>query len=193
MELSQIEKLIEFIINNDTLMSSIIVASIGCLGVFITARYSVKTALASKEKQHQMDIDLENRKNKFELYQKWYEIMKLTMQGESNKKVETKTLDFFRESMFYASKETISAILDFKVSSITTDNSKFNVLFKVENILFKMRNDLNLSNKGLKKGDLLKVIMSDPREIDEILKSQRIITRLKVYLFNLINTIRKGK
>lgn len=193
MEINQIERLTSFIINNETLMTATIVSSIGFLGVFFTARYSVKTAIASKEKQHQMDVDLENRKNKLELYQKWIEIMKLIFKEGNSKKLESKTVDFYQESMFYASKDTILAILSFKNSANNINGNIGDTLFKVENILIQMRNDLNLSNKGLKKGDLIKIIIVDPREVDIMLKNQKIATRFKNYVLTLIKIIKKDK
>ena len=44
------------------------------------------------------------------------------------------------------------------------------VILLVDDLLQAMRKDLGLSNWGLGRGDLMKMLLTDPEKVDEILK-----------------------
>lgn len=153
------------ILKEKEVISVIIASIIGFAGVSITAFCSVKASIASKERQHRIEIELENRKNKLEIYKKWLDIMKSTF-NNNHKNLDDKIKNFFYDSMFYASDDTIRSILDFKIAAY----KKENVALQVENILLQLRKELNLSNKNLKKGDLIKIVLKNPEELDKFIK-----------------------
>jgi hypothetical protein len=74
---------------------------------------------------------------------------------------------FKKDLLLWGSPKVVKAILFFQDTSI---NNPSNILSSVDNLYQAMREDIGLSNKKLENNELIKIFLSDPKEIDKLEK-----------------------
>jgi hypothetical protein len=90
--------------------------------------------------------------------------------------LQTKYVSLNRKLLLWSSPEVMTAWLEFRAyaqssSTQTTANPKdgLRTLVYMDEVLRAMRSDLQLSNSGLKKGDLVKSFLTDPETLNSVL------------------------
>ncbi len=109
-----------------------------------------------------VDILMETKKEEFDK----------THKEELSANLEKKFIDFTRDLILWGSPEVIKTFKKFRESSGLAPSPK--IIVFVDDILLAMRKDLGHSNFGLKKGDLIKLFLKDPHELDRILKDAKV-------------------
>jgi hypothetical protein len=74
---------------------------------------------------------------------------------------------FKKDLLLWGSPKVVKAILFFQDTSI---NNPTNILSSVDKLYQAMREDIGLSNKKLENNELIKIFLSDPKEIDKLEK-----------------------
>lgn len=133
--------------------------------------------------QHQTkirEIQETHRSKKVELYNEFMEMMfdfldkekqgkyKSVAEGKLPREVELKFMKFHRGLITWGSSDVIQKYIAFR--NYANMPKSANLLKYVNDLLMSIRKDLGNSNFMLKKGDLLKVFIIDPDEIDKLYK-----------------------
>jgi len=121
------------------------------------------------------DISEAHRPHKIEIYRSFLEKFIGFVQTSKNrndkqneaelKKMEKFIHQFNRESILWASPKVLQL---YKQFSTKASNDSVRSLEVMDHLLREIRKDLGHSNRGLKKGDLMKVFLSDPEEFDKL-------------------------
>ena len=90
-----------------------------------------------------------------------------TMGADATKKMEDFFIDFTTKVMLWGSPDVLQHYGAFRRIGKKSDP---NILLLVDDILQAMRKDLGLSNWGLMRGDLIKMLLTDPESLDAITK-----------------------
>lgn len=80
----------------------------------------------------------------------------------------TQIFQFKKDLLLWGSPKVISAILEFENSA--KNNSPL-ILASINNLYQSMREDIGLSNKKLKKHELIKIFLSDPEEVEKLIQN----------------------
>jgi hypothetical protein len=79
--------------------------------------------------------------------------------------------EFHTDILLWASPRVIRTWLHFRNASDTSKGVQ--TLIAMDNLIRAMRADLGLGNRLLSKGDLIKVLLSDPHEMDAMVRNQK--------------------
>lgn len=142
---------------------------------------SVIAVIYNHRRTKEREIAEAHRPQKIEVYKKFMEmyvnIIKsgkkgqiLTGSGELPEDLENSFFEFTRDVIVWGSPDVIKAYSAFR--SISGD--KYNIIFRVDEMLREIRKDLGNSNKGIKSGDLIKLFLTDPENLDAILQDKKI-------------------
>ncbi|MFW3382990.1 hypothetical protein ACN2C1_00615 [Aliarcobacter butzleri] len=123
------------------------------------------------------EIDEAHRNKKIEVYNKFITISTNMLAGENpqipgikpytDEELVENIFRFKQDLLLWGSPKVIQAILLFERNS---KNKEF-VLESVNNIYKAMREDIGLNNSELKDFELIKIFLSDPEEIDSLIKT----------------------
>lgn len=117
-----------------------------------------------------------HRDRKVEIYARFGQLLidlqQAAKRGEADELLESKQIygsivDFNRDVLLWASPSVVRAFLEFRLESNTPNPL---VLVKMDNMLRAIRNDLGLSNRRLRRGDLVKLFLKDPSEFEKMLR-----------------------
>lgn len=155
---------------NDNIIAAFVAALTAVFGYWYTQKQS-------KEK----DIAESHRSKKIELCQSFMDIL-LSMMNASreNKPVDPKNIDKELLDKFnninsgiilWGSPNIIKSWLLFKQES--KPDSTATPLFRMDDVLRAFRKELGHSNRGLKEGDLIKIFLKDPSEIDKLIQQRK--------------------
>lgn len=98
---------------------------------------------------------------------------KLVHQAEMMKKIQDGFLSFSKKLLLWGSPEVLQKYQEFRSFGQAPENAGDpRVLLYGDDVFGAMRKDLGLTNEGLKRGDLMKLFISNPQEIDRLLKRQ---------------------
>ncbi len=78
-------------------------------------------------------------------------------------------ITFTRDLIVWGSPNVIKAYENFKLGSLTSGT---NAVLLVDDILREIRSDLGNSNRGIKRGDLIKLFLKDPQELDKMMQKE---------------------
>lgn len=149
----------------------------------IAALTAVFGYLYNQRKSKLRDIAETHRLQKVELYKSFMDmtvnILMKTKTGELNElpdgqipsDLEKQFMHFTRDLISWGSPEVIKTFKKFRDSSEHGPNPQVIVL--VDDILHAMRKDLGHSNFGLRRGDLIKLFIKDPHEVDKLLQGSQ--------------------
>ncbi len=94
-----------------------------------------------------------------------------TMQSQ----LQEKYLSFSKKVLLWGSPGVIKRFLEFRefsqnMGQQANKESPMRLLLLMDNVYREMRRDLGLDNSNLDRGDLVKVFLTDPKELDKVLK-----------------------
>lgn len=156
--------------------SEVVAALIATAGtVLVTILAHVAERLYSRRK----DAEESHRPKKIDCYTKFFDsVIRFTQthdetQGEQRMKKREQQLvndlrDFTREAILWASPSVMRAYKEFS-TTVATEPEKGMLL--MDTLMREIRRDLGHSNKGLNRGDLLKMFLRNPGELDTLLKN----------------------
>lgn len=130
---------------------------------------SVFTIVYAKSREHRLTIQKEQRAKKAEIYEKfiglWFDILFSEKIG-TQRPTEKDLLEFFhrftKELIAWGGDNVIKQFSLFRTKSAEQSEQLPIELFNIfEKMLFEIRTDLGHKNKNLKKGDLLKLFITD--------------------------------
>jgi len=155
----------------DKTIQSTIIASIG------TVLASVGAVIYNQRRAKEREISESHRPMKIEVYKNFMQMMFEFLgsskapkpdQIKSMRNLEKGFVVFTREIIAWGSPEVIRVYSQFRNSAI--DKQNYELLLIFDELLREMRSDLGNSNKRIKKGDLIKLFLTDPEKLDVLLK-----------------------
>lgn len=151
--------------------SQIAAATIAFAGTVIAG---IGAVVISQQRIKVREIAESHRPNKTELYITFItEVVGMMRAGISannpdpnvTKHFEDFFFDFTTRAMLWASPSVLKSYAAFRRAG-----NDPNILFLVDDTLQAMRKDLGLRNWGLSRGDLIKMLLTDPESLDTLLK-----------------------
>jgi hypothetical protein len=96
---------------------------------------------------------------------------KLVRQAEMTEKIQGGFLSFSKKLLLWGSPEVLRTYQRFRSYGQAPANAGGpHVLLYADDVFTAMRKDLGLANEGLYRGDLMKLFITDPEEIDRLLR-----------------------
>ncbi len=150
--------------------SQVVAASIAFLG---TVTAGIGAVVISQQRTKSREIAEAHRQIKTEMYASFIEEIvgamrkgagKPDLSPRVQKHLEDFFFDFTTKAMMWGSPGVLRAYTRFR----RTDGSP-DIVLMVDDVLRAMRKDLGLSNRGLARGDLIKLLITDPETLDEVL------------------------
>jgi len=160
--------MIKGIVGFDEKMAAAIIAA--CTTVIV----SVATVVYTQQKTKTREIDNSHRPQKVEIYKRFMAkavvgLLRATKENrikspEYQRELEELFFSFTGEVIVWGSPSVIRAYSAFRSAGADP-----NILLRVDDLLQAMRKDLGNSNWGLTRGELIKLFITDPEKLDEIL------------------------
>ena len=158
-----------------TLKPEVIAAIIGAMATVFAGLAAV---IITNKQSKQRDIDESHRSKKVEIYKGYLDTVSglmastnenVSKNGLSDQELVDYLVEFKTALLLWGSPEVIKYQLEFERVCGNPD-----LVFTAVNNLYKaIREDIGLSNKGLSSHELVKMYLSDPSELDEILASNK--------------------
>jgi hypothetical protein len=157
------------VVGLDEKMSAAIIAA--CTTVFV----SVATVVYTQQKTKSREIDNSHRPQKMEIYKRFMEKAVVgLLKASKEKKFETPEFQNELEELFFSftgdvivwgSPAVIRAYTAFRNTGANPE-----VVLRIDDLMQAMRKDLGNSNWTLNRGDLIKLFITDPEKLDELMK-----------------------
>jgi hypothetical protein len=149
-------------------VASFVTGLIGLSGILLAQWYSKKK-----------EISESHRPAKVEVYERFFDIVETFMADTKSSDSDLDAVDLpaglvkeltkmSRGMVVWASPDVILAWSKFRTFS-NNKNEKEPVLLVVDDLMQAIRKDLGNSNFGLKRGDVIKMYISNPSEVDDLL------------------------
>lgn len=155
------------------------------LGTVIAAATALAGVLYTQWQAKSREIAEGHREKKVELYNLYFDIVESFMaqakssdeepgeepgeELELTKEMEKQFTELNRGLIIWASPKVLKAWSTFRENATSNKNT----LLYVDDVLQAIRKDLGNSNFGLQRGDALKVMLSNPKELDEVIASEK--------------------
>ncbi|MBL1379391.1 hypothetical protein [Zobellella iuensis] len=148
------------------------------IGAMATVFVGIAAVIISQKQSKQRDIDESHRPKKVEIYTKFLDAVSglmaaqnenVSKKGMTDQELVNYLVEFKTELLLWGSPQVIKRQLEFEEVS----RSNGNIFTAVNNLYKAIREDIGLSNKGLNSHELVKMYLSDPGELDEILASNK--------------------
>lgn len=151
----------------------------GLIGATALIFASIVSIIIQKRSEQKLNIQIEHRKNFGPIFEKFINnvLINVLLADKLGKKPLSKTdlvkviADFTRDILVWGSNDVLNAYQDFRklgnLDSNSADDDKFRLVYAMEDLILAMRKDLGHSNKGLNRGDILRLFVND---IDNYLK-----------------------
>lgn len=155
----------------DNQVAASIIAAVGTILAALVATLYAQRRSAIRE------IAESHRPKKVEIYSRFMDVL-IENQKNSNKGLEQddlteKFVDFFyeftKDTLVWASPSFLRAYRAFKDAG---GKGGVNLLLLMDDMLREIRADLNISNKGIQRGDLIKMFLKDSSELDRALAGE---------------------
>lgn len=187
-----------FWITRAGLQKDITVAVVAAAGTILA---SVVVVSITQYNTKQMEVAEAHRLKKVEVYSEFGDLVfsifrmikiadRTDIEDEQKKallkgaqsELEEKYSSFSKKLLLWGSPEVINSWLVFMAKSRSveankddgeaTQNAIMNLLY-MDDVFREMRDDLELSNRGLKEGDLVKAFLTDPEKLDPFIQTRR--------------------
>ncbi len=153
------------------------VAIIAASGTVLAA---VAAALYVQRRTKEREIFEAHRPQKIEVYKQFMETIVTVLRKSKDESVDTSSeafakefeeffITFTRDLIVWGSPNVIKAYENFRLGSSTSGT---NAVLLVDDILREIRSDLGNSNRGVKRGDLIKLFLKDPQELDKMMQKE---------------------
>lgn len=148
------------------------------IGAMATVFVGIAAVIISQKQSKQRDIDESHRPKKVEIYTKFLDAVSglmvaqnenVSKKGMTEQELVDYLVEFKTELLLWGCPQVIKRQLEFEEVS----RSNGNIFTAVNNLYKAIREDIGLSNKGLNSHELVKMYLSDPGELDEILASNK--------------------
>lgn len=151
----------------------------GLIGATALIFASIVSTVIQKRSEQELNIQIEHRKNFGPIYEEFINnvLIRVLLADKLGKKPLSQTdlvkviADFTRDILVWGSNDVLNAYQDFRklgnLGSNIADDDKFKLVYAMEDLILAMRKDLGHSNKGLNRGDILRLFVND---IDNYLK-----------------------
>lgn len=157
------------IVGLDEKMAAAIIAA--CATVFV----SVATVVYTQQKTKSREIDNSHRPQKMEIYKRFMDkavvgLLKATKEKkfetpEFQKELEELFFSFTGDVIVWGSPAVIRAYSAFRNTGANPE-----IVLRIDDLMQAMRKDLGNSNWSLNRGDLIKLFITNPEELDELMK-----------------------
>jgi len=143
-----------------------------------TVTAGIGAVVVSQQRTKKREIAESHRPKKTEIYSGFIRFTVETMRSSKSKKSADATsaaklekwfFEFTQDIMLWGSPKVLNAYTAFRTAG-QQENPQ--VIILVDDILRAMRKDLGLSNWGLQRGDLIKMLLTDPEKVDAMLKER---------------------
>jgi hypothetical protein len=156
------------VVGLDEKISAAIIAA--CTTVFV----SVATVVYTQQKTKSREIDNSHRPQKMEIYKRFMDKAVVgLLKASKEKKFETPEFQKELEELFFSftgdvivwgSPAVIRAYTAFRNTGANPD-----IVLRIDDLMQAMRKDLGNSNWTLNRGDLIKLFITDPEKLDELM------------------------
>jgi hypothetical protein len=146
----------------------IITAALTIISIFVSKNVEQNTLIANELRQKKTPVYEEYIKFLFKIL----ESQKAGKKTLSEQELTEFMLKFIQQLLVWGADDVIIAFLKFKQASNSHSDGPHAVLFATEDLLLAIRRDLGHKNKGLSKGTLLGIFITD---MDELEKQRTII------------------
>ncbi|MCZ6802687.1 MAG: hypothetical protein O7D86_01815 [Proteobacteria bacterium] len=153
------------------LKKEVLAALIGAIG---TVFVGVAAAIISQKQSKQRDIDESHRPTKVEIYKRYMDAVSgllakenenVSKEGMSDQELVDYLVEFKTEILLWGGPKVLKCQLEFD----ETSRNGGNIFVAVDNLYKAIREDIGLSNRGLNNLELVKMYLSDPGELDEMM------------------------
>ena len=163
------------------LFSQVKDVDVNIIAAFVASSTAVFGYWYTQRQSKFRDISESHRPKKVELYNTFMDILERTLRPtiyKDEKEIDPDNLpddikdlffEFNRGVIVWGSPSMIKTWLKFRVET-SKPSVGYNSLLLMDNVLRSIRKDLGNSNSGLKEGDLVKIFLKDPTELDEKLE-----------------------
>ncbi len=96
--------------------------------------------------------------------------------AEQLKEITQGYLDFSKKLLLWGSPEVVKAYENFRRYGQESQDlpnkqqTSAEIIYRVDDVFRSMRSDLGLNNRGLARGDLVKLFLTDPQTLDQLLR-----------------------
>jgi len=155
--------------------SEVVGAIIACAGTVIAG---IGAVVISQQRTKAREIAESHRPKKTEIYSEFIKMVVGIMRTQKSKKnatadpseeLEEFFFSFTTDVMLWGSPGVLRSYGEFRRVG---QQKNPNVILMVDDILQAMRKDLGLSNRGLNRGDLIKMLLTDPEKVDELVQKR---------------------
>lgn len=150
--------------------------SAAIIGGMTTVMAGIIVAVLTQRQIKNRELDEAHREKKVEIYHRFLEVIAQTILKKnpnvsikvlSDKELINYIVSFKTDLILWGSPKVINALLKFEHSSKNREDS---VLLVVDELYRAIREDIGLSNHGLKQNQLIKIFLTDPEEADKLSK-----------------------
>ena len=145
-----------------------------------TVLAAVAAALYVQRRTREREIFEAHRPQKIEIYKQFMETVTNVLRKSKDENADTSSealakeyedffIDFTRDLIVWGSPNVIKAFENFRLGSTVSGT---NAVLLVDDILREIRNDLGNSNRGINRGDLIKLFLKDPQELDKMIQKE---------------------
>ena len=148
------------------------------LGAVATVFVGLAGVLYTQTKIKQREIDNSHRSRKVEIYKKFLSMVaRVLAQGAEIEgiapleegELARYMIEFKSDVILWGSAPVVKAALEFSRAGHSTEH----MAVVVENLYRAIREDIGLSNSGLARGDLFKMYLKNPDELDRLISEKR--------------------
>lgn len=159
-----------------TLQKEILAALIGAVA---TVFAGIAVVIITQKQSKQRDIEESHRPKKVEIYKKFLDTIsglmanhndKVSKKGMTDQELIDYLVEFKTELLLWGSPLVIKRQLEYE--KIARENG--NLFTALDNLYRAIREDIGLSNKGLETHDLMKMYLSNPDELEDMLSTKKV-------------------
>lgn len=144
----------------------LLTAVIPTVAAIITAGATIYVAIKTKKAERLKEIEQELRKQKAPIYEEFSDFLlnKVLKNQASNEEMLEFIIKFNQKMIVFGDDKVIRSWVNFR-NAVQNEEFQYDVLFKIEKVLFAIRSDMGHSNKELKEGDLLTLFINDMHNV----------------------------
>lgn len=159
-----------------TLQKEILAALIGAVA---TVFAGIAVVIITQKQSKQRDIEESHRPKKVEIYKKFLDTIsglmanhndKVSKKGMTDQELIDYLVEFKTELLLWGSPLVIKRQLEYE--KVARENG--NLFTALDNLYRAIREDIGLSNKGLNTHDLMKMYLSNPDELEDMLNTKKV-------------------
>ncbi len=149
------------------------------IGAVATVFAGIAAVIITQRQSKQRDIEESHRPKKVEIYKKFLDTIsglmanhneKVSKKGMTDQELIDYLVEFKTELLLWGSPLVIKRQLEYE--KVARENG--NLFTALDNLYRAIREDIGLSNKGLNTHDLMKMYLSNPDELEDMLNTKKV-------------------